>query len=485
MRELDKIAENLFDKIRTRFENVNLGDENAKRTDKPENARFFNFDYIDSNGENYGNVTMSIVDEDGLKVYFSKNITDELSDEQQDGWFNFLKGVRKFAKANLLKFDVRDINKSNLDLRDIQQQSKADGTFQNSDVTVTESRMWGTTRSSYQECGPARIIVRHSDNVDEEKRGARSRKIESIFIENMIGERRLLDTKNLHAARAMARHVSEGGAVDDDLGCGIMEMAREMSAMAHFVREAKRRQFEDAETGEMAKSAVERYGQLKDQLRHLGGRRGYSSYKQEYVPSHDIEEEIDVDALRERFVRKIYDDRFNDALPYVYRAYQNRNERIRTPMGEEFESWANEISEGAFEDNDQEFAALAKIMSKPLTAGQDGLDAQHALSPFTELNDQRLQAEFTKLARQQGPDADARMVALNWMKQNGMQIVASNLEAQMSQQTPAQPQPAPAQPAEPAPQPVGATTMDQQVQPPVAESKDPLDFMRRLAGLVK
>lgn len=482
MREIDKIAGNLFDKIRTRFENVNLGDESAKRTNDPEKARFFNFDYIDKDGENYGNVTMSIVNEDGIKVYFSKNITDELTDEQQDRWFEFLKSVRKFAKSNLLKFDVRDINKSNLDLRDIQQQSKADGTFKDDDVTVTESRMFGTSRSSYQECGPARIIVRHSDVVDEEKRGSRTRKIESIFVENSIGERRLLDTKNIHVARAMARHVSEGGGVDDELGCGIMEMGREMSAMAHFVREAKRRQFEDAETSEMAKSAIERYGELKDQLRHLGGRRGYGSYRQDYTPAHDIEEEIDVDALRERFVRKIYDDRFNDALPYVYRAYKNRQDRIHTPMGEEFESWANEITEDSFETDDEEYAALEKIMSTPLRVGQDGVDAQHTLSPI--FNDQSLQAKLTEFSAIQGPDADGRQVVLNWMKANGMSIVAGKIEATLSQQTPAQPQPAQA-PAAPAPQPTGAPTTDQQVQPPVAESTDPLDFMRRLAGLVK
>ena len=482
MRELDKIAENLFDKIRTRFENVNLGDENAKRTDKPEDARFFNFDYIDKSGRNFGNVTMSIVDEDGLKVYFSKNITDQLNDSEQDAWFDFLKSVRKFAKSNLLKFDVRDINKSNLDIRDIQQQSKADGAFTDADVTLTESRMWGTSRSSYEERGPARIIVRHSGVVDEEKRGARSRKIESVFIENSLGERRLLDTKNLHAARAMATHVSEGGDVDDEIGVGIMEMAHEMASMAHFVREAKRRQFEDAETGEMAQSAVERYAELKNKLKHLGGRRGYSSYKQDYVPAHDIEEEIDVDALRERFVKKIYDDRFNEALPYVYKAYMDRKQRTHTPMGEEFESWANEISEDSFETDDEEYAALEKVMSNSLQVGQDGLDAQHALSPIFDAPS--LQAALTNLAREQGPDADARAAVLSWMKQNGMKIVAGRIEQLLSQQTPAEP---PAQPAaqEPAPQPTGATTMDQQVQPPVAESKDPLDFLKRLAGLIR
>ncbi len=473
MRELDKIAENLFDKIRTRFENLSLGDENAKRTDNPEQARFFNFDYVDKGGKNYGNVTISIIDETGLKVYYSKNITDGLEDDEQDQWFGFLKSLRTFAKTNLLSFDVRDINKSNLDLRDLKQQSRSDSTYTDSDVTMTESRMWGTSRSSYQEMGPAKIIVRHSDNVSDEKRGDRSRKIESVFIENSLGERRLLNTKNLHAARAMARHVSEGGNVDDDIGCSILEMAQEMGAMAHFVREAKRRQFEDSETGQMANAAVARYAELKNQLKHLGGRRGYSSYKLDFTPTEAIEDTIDVDALRERFVKKIYDDRFNDALPYVYRAYQKN----KTPMGEEFESWANDISEDGFESDDEERQALETLMSKPLHAGQDGVDAHHAISRVFDA--ESLQAELTKLARVQGPDSDARQTVLDWMKGNGMSIVAGEIQSKLQQNSAAQTPPVPAQPA-PAPQPA-------QVAAPsvTAESTDPLDFMKRLAGLIR
>lgn len=482
MRELNNIAESLFDKIRTRFENVNIGDENAKSTTDPTAARFFNFDYVDNNGKNYGNITISIVDEQNLKVYFSKNITDQLGDEDQDTWFSFLRGIRKFAKQNLLNFDVRDINKSNLDLRDIKQQSKSDSTFTNDEVTVTESRMWGTTRSSYQEMGPVRIIVRHNDNVSDDKRGDRSRKIESVFVENEIGERRLLDTKNLHVARAMARHCSEGGQVDDDIGKSIMEMGSEMRAMAHFVREAKRRQFEDVETSQMAQAAIHRYGQLKNKLRHLGGRRGYDSYKMDYKPAESIEEIIDVDALRERFVKKIYDDRFTEALPYVYKAYKEQQDSLNTSMSEEFESWANSIAEDTFETDDQEREALDKLMAKPLKTGQDAIDAQHALEPIFN-NDESLNSELTKLASIEGPDADARQTVLNWMKQNGMKIVATEIEQKLQQANSAQTPPAPPTPPTPGPMPTGGTGTDQQVQPPVAESD--VAWLRRLAGLTK
>ena len=487
MRELDNIAENLFNKIRTRFENVSLGDELAKHTEDPTKARFINFDYVDTAGKNYGNVTVSIIDETGLKIYFSKNITDALEDAEQDNWFGFLKGLRRFAKTNLLSFDVRDINKSNLDLRDLKQQSKADSTYTDKDVTMTEARMWGTSRSSYQDMGPAKIIVRHSNNVDNEKRGARSRNIESVFIENHVGERRLLDFKNLHGARAMAQHCSQGGAVDDDIGGSISGIVKEMGAMSHFVREAKRRQFEDTETSNMASAAVHRYGELKNQLKHLGGRRGYDSYKQGYNPGNSIEEEIDVDALRERFVKKVYDDRFTEALPYVYKAYKEQQERMRTPMGEEFEQWANEITEDAFETDDEEYAALSRIMSKPINAGQDGIDASGAVTHI--FSDDSLAEKLTDLGRTIGPDADARQTILDWMRANGMTIVADKIQAEISQpdtnavQDTAQAAPAP----EAGSQPMGNTTGVTSAigAPQISESRDPLDVMRRLAKLIR
>ena len=72
MRELDKIAAELFDKIRSRFEPVRLGDESADDTKNPELARFYNFDYISDDGQNFGNITISIVDEENLKIVYGK-----------------------------------------------------------------------------------------------------------------------------------------------------------------------------------------------------------------------------------------------------------------------------------------------------------------------------------------------------------------------------------------------------------------------------
>ena len=139
MRELDKIAEDLFDKIRSRFENVSIGDDKAKSTVDPTKARFFNFDYVDSTGYNYGNITISLIDENSLKVYFTKNIVLHMNKTCQDEWYAFLRGLRLFSKRNLLSFDTRDINRNNLQVRDLTNISKSDGTYAPNELTIREN----------------------------------------------------------------------------------------------------------------------------------------------------------------------------------------------------------------------------------------------------------------------------------------------------------------------------------------------------------
>ena len=136
--QIDKIANDLFEKIRSRFEDISLGDEKAKSTQKPENARFFNFDYI-ADGENFGNVTISLIDELSLKIYFSKNISENLNEHQRKHWYDFLKELRYFAKRSSLNFEPRDITRNTLKHRDIQQLSKDDDTYSRDDIALGES----------------------------------------------------------------------------------------------------------------------------------------------------------------------------------------------------------------------------------------------------------------------------------------------------------------------------------------------------------
>ena len=411
MREINKIAEGLFEKIRDRFEDVSLGDENANATQNPENARFFNFDYI-VDGTNHGNVTLSVVDETSLKAYFSKNISNNLDDQERKQWYGFLRELREFAKRNLLSFEPRDITRSTLKHRDIQQVSKADSTYDKDEV-IGESRLYGTSRSSYENDGPVRIIIRHSDHVDSEKRGDRSRKIRAIYLENADGERLKLPHNSLRYARAMARHCAEGGSINDEFGQHITELAEECSKLKPFKASMIRRVFEDDETQRMVEAAFEYHGLLKDTLNKMGGRKGYTRCKEQFTAtstSYIPEQELDIDSLKERFVKRTYNERMDDALPIVHKAY---NMKKTNKFAQQFESWANTVAEEW--DNSIDVDDLAEMLSDPIPFGVDAINATTAIEGI--INNDEFVKEMEKAAKED-PDADARDFILFWLEQN-------------------------------------------------------------------
>jgi hypothetical protein len=479
MRELDKISSALFDKIRSRFNSVNIGDEKAQRVTDPERARFFNFDYVSSDGQNFGNVTISLIDENSLKIYYGSNITDGLDEAQGKEWFAFLKDLKNFARRNMLTFDTRDINRSNLDLKDIKQQATADSTYDKDELAIAESRLYGlgnNKRMSFGDVGTHKIIIKHKNQIDPEKRGDRARQIEHIFIETPIGERFLLDHTNLHGARAIANHLRHGGNIGDEGSELINEMVKEMASMRHFVRSMRNRTFEDAETTSMVEAAIHRYNEVKGHLKRFQGRRGQELLLNMIGHNDNVAEEVDIDALRERFVKKIYDDRFNDALPYVFRAYQNRK-KSNTAESDQFESWATDVTEATWDadSDDVDENNLIRVFQRPIATGIDGVDAIAAIDHIQDLDSEDLQNSIKKLARVHGPDVDARSTIIGWLMANGERALAQNL-FQILQQQNANTQPAPQQPA-PQVQPVGASTMDQ---PVVSEE---LTSIRKLAGL--
>lgn len=421
MREINKIAEGLFEKIRDRFEDVTLGDENAHATQDPESGRFFNFDYV-VDDHNYGNVTISIIDETSLKVYFSKNISRDLSDEQRRQWYSFLKELREFAKRNLLSFEPRDITRSTLKHRDIQQVSKADSTYDKDEV-IGESRLYGTSRSSYEKDGPVRIIIRHSDNINPELRGSRSRKIRAMYLETAEGERIKLPHNSLRYARAMARHLQEGGTVNDELGSHITDIAEECNKLKPFKALVIRRVFEDEETQRMVEAAFEYHSLLKDTLDKMNGRKGYQRCKEQFVhtsTSYIPEVDFDADAIKERFVKRTYNDRMDDALPIVYKAYNMKKEN---KFAKQFESWATNVAEEWDDSSDAEqwgeepinVDDLADAFAEEIPLGVDAINATSAMSGIINSND--LENALLDAARND-PTADARDFIMMWLEEN-------------------------------------------------------------------
>ena len=99
------------------------------------------------------------------------------------------------------------------------------------DMDLIET-MYGTSRSSYLKLGKSCLVVKHSNKVDEEVSGSRSRKIDRMYVENAAGERHLLPTKYLSVGRAIAQHINHAGKLDDDNGKKLNEAAQDYHNLA-------------------------------------------------------------------------------------------------------------------------------------------------------------------------------------------------------------------------------------------------------------
>ena len=488
MNNIENIAQELFNKIRSRFSPVALVDEEGKPTEKEAEARLFTFPYKSRiSGRKMGMLDISIIDERALKISFTKNMPFGFKmPEEETEWEQFVLGMRKFAKRNIMDFDVRDIGKDMLTPRDKMQVIGNKKQAEESGRPMSESIQWsGTTRTSIQDFGEARLVIRHSERVDEEKPGARSRKIESMFVETTQGERFRMPYNRLSLGRAMAQHVAHGGRVYDEAGQHISGMAEEMNNLAFFVRSTKHRQFEDTETSGMVEAACHRYKKLGETLNSLSRTRNYHTFAETFVPEdNDLIEEYDIDALKERFVKKMFDDRLTTALPYVYRAYQQSMTEY-TGLVNEFAQWADGITEGewAVPDSDESIEELRRIMQKPILAGPDGDDASSLL--YDVIGSDGLYNAFADASEgPEGDKTDVRPNIISWLDGNGYSELAAEFKQLLAQQVTAPPPAAP-EPVNQVPQQPQAQIPAQPAQPAQPAARESLDLakLRMLAGL--
>lgn len=119
MEPIQIISQDLFDKIRSRFENLEMGDKTGAVTIDPAEARFFDFDFVHED-TNLGRISISLNELGSLKIYYSQGITEGQEDVAKKIWYSFLKEMRQFAMRRLLRFDTRDIAKTKLDKNDFQ-----------------------------------------------------------------------------------------------------------------------------------------------------------------------------------------------------------------------------------------------------------------------------------------------------------------------------------------------------------------------------
>ena len=403
----NNIATDLFYKIRSRFSGLKLGTESGEITIIPEDARFFDFDYME--GETpIGHVSISLAEQNSMKVYFSHGITETMDTNQKNNWYGFLKELRIFAKRRLLNFDPRDIAKDNLDQRDysfLSQNAKSATPAPIGESIMSESNLYGTKNVSYQKLMDTRLIIKHSKTLNDDMApGSRSRNISALFVENSEGERFKYPFKHLAGARAMQRHVANGGLPYDELGKSITGMSEEIAQLKSFGNYVVRNDLMNSDTNNMVERSTAQLDHLRETLHKLTKQHHYEAYKENFKAAAPMEmPQSVVEEYKDKFTVRNFKEDIASVFPVIYRLMQESGIEYSDivnmtstdePVAEEisvidpmskFEQWAMNLGEeDAITSSDPEnqqsaIDELQDLVKQPLPAGIDGLNAIESL----------------------------------------------------------------------------------------------------------
>ena len=450
----NNIATDLFYKIRSRFSGLKLGAETGEITINPEEARFFDFDYMEGKTP-IGHVSISLAEPNSMKVYFSHGITEGMDTVQKDHWYGFLKELRQFAKRRLLSFDTRDIAKDNLDRRDYeflvqnaQPKSTEPNTIQKpvGESVMNESSMYGSRLMSYQNLMDTKLIIKHNQAVmDDTQPGARTRNISALFVENQDGERFKYPFIHLAGARAMQRHVANGGLPYDDLGKSIIRMSEEIAQLKSFGNYVVRNDLMNSETNSVVERSTAYLNSLREQIKALSKQSHYEAYRENFKAqdSEEIPQDV-VEDFKEKFTVKSFKEDIATVFPVLYRLMKEgntigyddivamtqeeiQNEDIEIDTVEEqdpfskFENWVMSLGEESAiisEDPEEQQAAikeLQELVGQHFPAGVDGSNAIESLKGLIE--DPQLYNEIKTVAKQD-PDTCVRPLVKEWLEMN-------------------------------------------------------------------
>ena len=339
--DIQNISTALFNKIRGQFPAVTVGDSDGNVTNDPKEARFFDFDYT-KEGKSFGKISISISEDQGLVVLHSTDIISEADPLTKESWYNFLKEMREFAKSRLMAFDTRDITKSNLEKRDYEYLKK-----EKDMEPVAESNMFGTNKTSFQQIGDAKLILKHSTVVNPEVPGARSQKIESIFIESPAGERFKYPMKHLNGARAMTRHVAEGGNPYDDFGKYIVSLSEELNKLRKFKTYMNRSNVMAEGLKDYLNVIDERIEEIKTTAQKLQKESGYKSVKETHSETvlEEVPEEVSKNWIDELTIKQ-FNEELKDVFPYIYKLVSEKT-AIKNLSPEDFETEAQGYEGGS------------------------------------------------------------------------------------------------------------------------------------------
>jgi hypothetical protein len=312
---------------------------------------------------------------------------------------------------------------------------------------MSESNLYGTKTVSYQKLENTRLIIKHSQALaDDMAPGARSRNIAGLFVENQDGERFKYPFIHLSGARAMQRHVANGGKPYDEIGESIIRMSEEIAQLKSFGNYVVRNDLMNSDTNNVVERSSEQLNRLRETIAKLAKQGHYEAYRESFQAQQPMEVPQDVvEQFTDQFTVKNFKEDIASVFPVLYRLMQTENtlgyddivamtQQEQTELANEdveidtyedpfarFEEWAMGLGEeSAVQSSDPEeqkaaLQQLQELVGQHFSAGVDGSNAIESLKGIIE--DPQLN-QAIKAQAKQDPDSCTRGLVKDWLEQN-------------------------------------------------------------------
>jgi hypothetical protein len=286
--------------------------------------------------------------------------------------------------------------------------------------------------------------------MDDAAPGARSRNISGLFVENADGERFKYPFIHLSGARAMQRHVANGGKPYDQIGESIINMSEEIAQLKSFGAYVVRNDLMNSDTNNVVERSTQQLNSLRETIAKLSKQGYYEAYRESFQiqPQMEVPQDV-VEQFTDQFTVKNFKEDIASVFPVLYRLMQENNtvgyddivamtqqddltsEDIAAEEHDEFdqfESWVMSLGEDsaiASQDPEEQHAAvqqLQELVSQEFPVGVDGSNAIESLKGIIE--DAELFNGF-KAVSKDDPNTDARVMVKAWIENNAPEALES------------------------------------------------------------
>jgi hypothetical protein len=327
-------------------------DSTGETSPVPDEADVFKFTFK-QDGNSLGTAWATIDGNNKLTVYYGDDITKNVSENEDPNntfdlsWTGFLKHLKMWAQRRQMGFDLenKDHLHSDMAQRDhAKKQEVAESNIKLMKKGITMPNIsegyypMGKSASYNDNIPTVKIILQHTRQIQEGEQ--RYRNIARIFLENAQGERFLAPTNKPGIAQIYARHLAEGGNVNDERWNHIKSLCEEYGKMSGFVRAVRGNQFNES-AQRLVEAGLNHYQSLRESLSRMRGHRGYNSYFENWTPTL-MENEGDETTINELFVQETLDPRIESVMPILSKLSKTVSEMKEV---KELDEWADSLIE--------------------------------------------------------------------------------------------------------------------------------------------